>query len=304
MIRNFFRHLKESFVSLKRQGWMTFAAVSSVTITLTLVGIFVAVLLNVNKLGDDLEHNLTINVYLETNSIDPYENKSDGSHNDTYHNVWNQIQEVDGVQSLKFSSKKDQLADLQKQYGNAWSYDESSNPLFDAYIVKVKSAKEMKAITKKIKSIDGVNDANYGGVDTDRLTTIVGKIRTWGLAGTVLLILVAIFLISNTIRVTIMSRKDDIIIMRLVGAKNSYIRTPFFFEGAWVGILGAILPSLIVYYLYNMAWTRINPNLAAENLGLYPINPYLYYLIGGLFIVGIVIGSIGSMISIRRYLKA
>ncbi|WP_165209379.1 permease-like cell division protein FtsX [Streptococcus tangpeifui] len=304
MIRNFFRHIKESFVSLKRQGWMTFAAVSSVTITLTLVGIFLAVLLNINKLGTDVENNLTINVYMETNVFDDSPNKADGSVNENYHAIYNKIQEINGVKSIKFSSKNDQLADLQKQYGDAWSYDEGSNPLFDAYLVKVKSAKDMKSISKQIKEIEGVNDANYGGVDTDRLTAVVGKIRTWGLAGTVLLVLVAIFLISNTIRITIMSRKDDIIIMRLVGAKNSYIRTPFFFEGAWVGILGAILPALIVYYLYTITYNRINPSMAAENLGLYPANPYLYYLIGGLFLIGIVIGSIGSMISIRRYLKA
>ncbi len=304
MIRTFFRHLKESFVSLKRQGWMTFAAVSSVTITLTLVGIVIGILLNVSKLSEDLEHNLTINVYMDTNVFDNSQTKADGTPNDDYHAIYKQIEQINGVTSIKFSSKNDQLADLQKQYGNAWTYDESSNPLFDAYIVKVKSAKEMKSISEEMKRIKGVNDARYGGVDTDRLTAVSGQIRLWGLVGAAVFILVAIFLISNTIRITIMSRKDDIIIMRLVGAKNSYIRTPFFFEGAWFGVLGAILPSLIIYYLYNLAWTRINPNLAAENLGLYPINPYLYYLIGGIFLVGIVIGSIGSMISIRRYLKA
>ncbi|MFC3931642.1 permease-like cell division protein FtsX [Streptococcus dentapri] len=304
MIRRFFRHLGESIVSLRRQGWMTVAAVSSVTITLTLVGLFIGVLLNIQKLGTDLENNLTINVYLAEGSSDPYETNGDGSHNDGFHAVYNQIQEIDGVKSIEFSSKNDQLADLQKEYGDAWSYDESSNPLFDAYIVKVKSADQMKDIAEKIKGIEGVDDANYGGVDTDRLTNIVKRVRTGGIIGTVLLVFVAIFLISNTIRITIMSRKDDIVIMRLVGAKNSYIRTPFFFEGAWVGILGAIIPAIIVFFAYRWFDSRFGPSLAAENLGLYPANPFLIYLISGLFLTGIIIGSIGSLISIRRFLKA
>ncbi|MGT2929918.1 permease-like cell division protein FtsX [Streptococcus dentasini] len=304
MISSFFRHLKESFVSLRRQGWMTFAAVSSVTITLALVGLFAAVLLNINKLGNDVENNLTINVYMETNVFDGHQTNSDGSNNDSYHTIYNQIQAIDGVKSIKFSDRNEQLKNLQDEYGEAWSYDETNNPLYDAYLVKVDSADDMKKISEEIKKIEGVNDANYGGVDTEQLTAVVGRIRTWGTAGTVLLVLVAIFLISNTIRITIMSRKDDIVIMRLVGAKNSYIRTPFFFEGAWIGILGAIVPAVVVYFLYKASLNGIGPSLAAENLGLYPADPFLYYLVGSLFLIGIVIGSIGSMISISRYLRA
>ena len=115
--------------------------------------------------------------------------------------------------------------------------------------------------------------------------------------------MVAIFLISNTIRITILSRRNEIQIMRLVGAKNGYIRTPFFFEGAWVGLIGAIIPAVVVGYLYIFAFEQFNPNLAAQNLSLYEPSPFIFYLIGAMFIVGILIGALGSILSMRRFLK-
>ena len=91
--------------------------------------------------------------------------------------------------------------------------------------------------------------------------------------------------------------------MRLVGAKNSYIRGPFLLEGAWVGLLGAIAPSALIYFLYQIAYQSVAPSLATQNLSLIPMNIFIPIMIGSLFLVGIVIGSLGSMISMSRFLK-
>lgn len=308
MIRNFFRHLWESIKSLKRNIWMTIASVSSVAITLTLVGIFAAVLLNVEKIAQGIENNIQISVYLNVNSADNSETKTnevgETVQNDSYHQVYDQINALSGVKSVTFSSKDDQLAKLKETYGDDWiMFDGDSNPLQDVYVVEATSASKVKKVANKISKIEGVESVNYGGSNSDQLFKISKFIRTWGAAGTVLLVVVAIFLISNTIRMTIMSRHRDIEIMRLVGAKNSYIRGPFFFEGAWVGLFGAIVPSIIIYFGYKAVYVSVNPQFEVQGLTLYPADTFLPMIIGGMFVVGILIGSLGSVISMRRYLK-
>lgn len=308
MIKNFFRHLWESIKSLKRNIWMTIASVSSVAITLTLVGIFAAVLLNVEKIAQGIENNIQISVYLNVNSADNSETKTnevgETVQNDSYHQVYDQINALSGVKSVTFSSKDDQLAKLKETYGDDWTmFDGDSNPLQDVYVVEATSASKVKKVANKISKIEGVESVNYGGSNSDQLFKISKFIRTWGAAGTVLLVVVAIFLISNTIRMTIMSRHRDIEIMRLVGAKNSYIRGPFFFEGAWVGLFGAIVPSIIIYFGYKAVYASVNPQFEVQGLTLYPADTFLPMIIGGMFVVGILIGSLGSVISMRRYLK-
>ena len=308
MIRNFFRHLWESIKSLKRNVWMTIASVSSVTITLTLVGVFVAVLLNVERIATGIENNIQINVYLDVDSTDNSETTTNEAGetvaNDSYHQVYDQISKISGVKSVTYSSKDEQLKKLQQTYGDDWSlFDGDSNPLQDVYIVEVDSPSDVKKVAKKIANIEGVESVDYGGSNSEQLFSIAKFIRTWGFAGTILLVVVAIFLISNTIRMTIMSRQRDIEIMRLVGAKNSYIRGPFFFEGAWVGLLGAIVPSIIIYFAYKTVYSSVNPQFEVQGLSLYPINTLLPLVIGGMFLVGIIIGALGSVISMRRYLK-
>lgn len=308
MIRHFFRHLWESIKSLKRNIWMTIASVSSVAITLTLVGIFAAVLLNVEKIAQGIENNIQISVYLNVNSADNSETKTnevgETVQNDSYHQVYDQINALSGVKSVTFSSKDDQLAKLKETYGDDWAmFDGDSNPLQDVYVVEATSASKVKKVANKISKIEGVESVNYGGSNSDQLFKISKFIRTWGAAGTVLLVVVAIFLISNTIRMTIMSRHRDIEIMRLVGAKNSYIRGPFFFEGAWVGLFGAIVPSIIIYFGYKAVYVSVNPQFEVQGLTLYPADTFLPMIIGGMFVVGILIGSLGSVISMRRYLK-
>lgn len=308
MIRNFFRHLWESIKSLKRNVWMTVASVSSVTITLTLVGVFAAVLLNVERIATGIENNIQINVYLDVDSTDSSETTTNEAGetvaNDSYHQVYDQISKVSGVESVTYSSKDEQLKKLQQTYGDDWSlFDGDSNPLQDVYIVEADSPSDVKKVANKITKIEGVESVDYGGSNSDQLFSIAKFIRTWGFAGTVLLIFVAIFLISNTIRMTIMSRQRDIEIMRLVGAKNSYIRGPFFFEGAWVGLLGAIVPSIIIYFAYKTVYSSVNPQFEVQGLSLYPVDTFLPLVIGGMFLVGIIIGALGSVISMRRYLK-
>ncbi|HEL2170982.1 TPA: ABC transporter permease [Streptococcus suis] len=308
MSNRFFRHFIESLKSLKRNGWMTIAAISSVAITLTLVGLFASVILNTAKLASDLEQNVRINVYLRANSTDQVETivneAGETVANPDYQKVYNQITALENVQSVTYSSKDEQLQKLTATLGDTWNlFQGDANPLYDAYIIDTTEPQYVKTVAAEIAKIDGVTEVRDGEVETERIFKLANLVRTWGLAATGLLLFTAVFLISNTIRITIISRSREIQIMRLVGAKNSYIRGPFLWEGAWVGLLGAILPSALVYSLYKMIYTSVNASLASQDLSLISMNVFVPGMIGALFVIGIIIGSLGSVISMNRYLK-
>ena len=307
MIRRFFRHLIESLKSLKRNGWMTVAAVSSVTITLSLVAIFASVILNTAKLASDISNNVRIVVYMRKDIAD--NNKTivkEGQtvKNNDYHKIYDALTSMDHVSKVTYSSKEEQYEKLTETMGSEWKvFEGDSNPLYDAYIVDTTEHKYVDSVAAEAKKLEGVSEVQDGGANTQKLFALSDFIRVWGLVGAGLLIFIAVFLISNTIRITIISRSREIQIMRLVGAKNSYIRGPFLFEGAWIGLLGSVLPVVLVYFGYNMAYQTMNKNLVAQNLSM--IEPHLFVpaMIGAVSVLGIFIGSLGSSISMRRFLK-
>ncbi|NQJ21347.1 ABC transporter permease [Streptococcus suis] len=308
MIRRFFKHLLESLKSLKRNGWMTIAAISSVTITLTLVGLFGSVILNTAKLATDLENNVRINVYLRANSTDQAEmianEAGEAVANPDFKKVYNQIVALPNVQHVTYSSKDEQLQKLTATLGETWNlFQGDANPLYDSYIIDTTDPQYVKSVAAEIEKIDGVTEVRDGEVQTERIFKLANLVRTWGLAATGLLLFTAVFLISNTIRITIISRSREIQIMRLVGAKNSYIRGPFLWEGAWVGLLGAVLPATLIYFLYQMVYSSVNASLASQDLSLISMDIFIPGMIGSLFLIGIFIGSLGSVISMNRYLK-
>lgn len=211
---------------------------------------------------------------------------------------------MDHVSKVTYSSKEEQYEKLTETMGSEWKvFEGDSNPLYDAYIVDTTEHKYVDSVAAEAKKLEGVSEVQDGGANTQKLFALSDFIRVWGLVGAGLLIFIAVFLISNTIRITIISRSREIQIMRLVGAKNSYIRGPFLFEGAWIGLLGSVLPVVLVYFGYNMAYQTMNKNLVAQNLSM--IEPHLFVpaMIGAVSVLGIFIGSLGSSISMRRFLK-
>ena len=307
MIRRFFRHLIESLKSLKRNGWMTVAAVSSVTITLSLVAIFASVILNTAKLASDISNNVRIVVYMRKDIADNSKTivkEGQTVKNNDDHKIYDALTSMDHVSKVTYSSKEEQYEKLTETMGSEWKvFEGDSNPLYDAYIVDTTEHKYVDSVAAEAKKLEGVSEVQDGGANTQKLFALSDFIRVWGLVGAGLLIFIAVFLISNTIRITIISRSREIQIMRLVGAKNSYIRGPFLFEGAWIGLLGSVLPVVLVYFGYNMAYQTMNKNLVAQNLSM--IEPHLFVpaMIGAVSVLGIFIGSLGSSISMRRFLK-
>lgn len=298
MIRRFFRHIGESLKSLKRNGWMTLASVSAVTVTLLLVGAFFAAMMNVNKLSKDIENAVDVSVFV---NIGTSEKERATLENELYKLPGVLPKSEDGV---RLSGKDEQLKKLIEDLGPTWKlFDKDNNPLYDVFIVKAKTPKETKAIQKEAAKLANVKKADYGGVSSDNIFKISSFVRKWGLVATVVLLFIAIFLISNTIRITIISRKREIQIMRLVGAKNGFIRWPFFIEGAWIGLLGSIIPVLAMYFGYKKVFDLSKQLFVSSNFSLYPTSELLPQVVIVMVVIGVAIGSLGSILSMRKFLK-
>nr|WP_113826941.1 permease-like cell division protein FtsX [Enterococcus cecorum] len=294
MIRTFFRHLLESLKSLKRNGWMTVASATAVAISLTILGIFLALIMNATKLAEDIENNVDISVLVDI-----------GTNQEDIDKLKKELEDLPNVKSVEFSSKDEELKKLEESMGSVWSmFEGDSNPLYDNFIVKAKNPQTIKKVAKQAAKLKNVHRADYGGLVSDKILKITKGMRTWGLGAAILLVFVAVFLISNTIRITIMSRQREIQIMRLVGAKNGYIRWPFFLEGAWIGVIGSILPCLIIFFGYRAAYRVLNqPQILGASYRLLTPETFSIQIMLLLVGIGILIGALGSVISMRRFLK-
>lgn len=290
--RTLMRHIKESFKSIGRNSWMTFASVSAVTVTLLLVGVFVLIMMNLNKVADDLENDVEIKVFV---SLDASE--------ETVTGLESQINEMAGVESTNFSTKEEELTDLVLDFGDELSLFEQSNPLFDVFYVKATDPQQTKNVAKEISALENIENVKYGEGKIEKLFNFLNAGRNVGLILILALLFTAMFLISNTIRITIVARRREIEIMKLVGATNWFVRIPFILEGMWLGILGSLIPIGLVALLYKEITDFAQPRLSGELIQLLDYTPFIYQVSALILLMGVFIGVWGSFMSIRKFLR-
>ncbi|WP_141432946.1 permease-like cell division protein FtsX [Bacillus sp. 03113] len=293
--RTFRRHIRESLKSLSRNGWMTFASVSAVTITLILVGIFFVIMMNLNKVASTIEEDVEIRVHIDV--------ASNGTDHQTLKNAIEQLPEV---KSVRFSSKQKELDNLIKSTGDegeAFKMFEQDNPLNDVFIVKTKNPADTIKAAKKIENMDYVSKVRYGQGKVEKLFNFIKVSRNVGMVLIVGLLFTAMFLISNTIKITIVARRKEIEIMKLVGATNAFIRWPFFLEGLWLGILGSFIPITVVATIYYNAYEYVAPRLEGNFIEILHYSPFVYQVSALLILMGSCIGVWGSVMSVRKFLK-
>lgn len=292
-IRTFFSHIGVAFKSLRRNGWMTVAAISAVAITLLLVASLVASVFNINKLATDIESDVSIRV-----SIDLAANEDDQE------DLQNEIADLDNVDGVDYSSRDEELDNLIGVYGEDFDlFEGDDNPLHNVFIVHANNPEATSDLASQIEELNFVQDVNYGGAEADRLFQLTNTMRNVGFVVVGVLIFTAIFLISNTIRIAIFSRATEIEIMRLVGAKNSFIRWPFLIEGAIIGLIGSAIAAGITAFIYVNGFDRLMQLLSGTSFNLLPPEPFLYYLVGAIVAIGVIIGGLGSSLSIRKFLR-
>lgn len=287
------RHIKEGFKSIIRNGWMSFAAISAVSITLLLVGGLIATVMNINGLASDIEEDVSVRVYIDIAADEAAQEE-----------LQEELEKMDHVENVKFSSREEELENVVGSYGDTFElFEGDQNPLYNVFIVDTAGPEYTAELADEIAPLAYVSEVNYGGAQADRLFSMTSLIRNIGGIVIVALIFTAVFLISNTIRITIFSRATEIEIMKLVGATNWFIRWPFLIEGALIGFVGSVIPSTILWLVYDKTFTTISKFLDGTYLSLLNPNPFIYQLIFLVTATGILIGAIGSSLSIRKFLK-
>jgi len=289
------RHLKEGIKSVIRNGWMSVASIGAVTVTLVLVGTFIMLMLNINQMAVKVEEDVQIKTLIEVTADE-----------DAIRELGEKIEDISGVKSVDFSSKEDEfksLIDDMGDQGKAWELYEQDNPLNHAYVVKAEVPQETESIAQQIEGFDHVYKVNYGQDVVPKLFKFNNYARTIGAILITALVLTAIFLISNTIKLTIMARSEEIGIMKLVGATNSFIRWPFFIEGFLLGVLGSIIPVTVLSIGYSYLYKTLIGQTSFPFVQLLPLNPFLWQLSLLIILIGAVIGMWGSGMSIRKFLK-
>lgn len=297
------RHGREGVKNVGRNGWMSIASISSIAVSLFILGVFMLLALNVNKIADQVDSQAQISVYLQ---LDTNKTKAE--------EIERSIKRIPEVKTVTFVSKAEGLERFRESMGEKGQkalegYENENNPLPDMFEVEAFEPQKIGFVAKQIEALNetdpakSIMEVNYGKESIETLFKITNAIRNIGFFIVIGLAVMAMFLISTTIKMTILARRREISIMKLVGATNSFIRWPFFIEGALIGLMGSLLTTAVLLFGYGKIMSK-----TSSTIGLYQIN-YLSlhevgFIVGGtVLLLGTLLGIWGSTISVRKYLK-
>ena len=288
------RSIRDSFKSVFRNFSLSMASIACTTITLIFVAISLVLTYNVRQVTTDLEHELTIVVYLNKDVTEEQKVR-----------ISNDLETMENVDSYVLKSKDEWKAEMKEEdesLENALDIFEE-NPLLDSIIVTVDDVKNLGVTAEKLREYDFVSSAEYGEGMVENVIGIFDAISVGTIGIVVALVLVTAFLISNTIKLTIFSRRTEIEIMRLVGASNTAIKLPFVFEGFILGIFGSIIPIILTIYGYVFLFNQTGGYVFTQIITL--VEPFPFVLIVSLFlvVVGSLVGMLGSWRAVKKYLK-
>lgn len=288
------RNIRDAIKSVFRNFSLSLASISCITITLLVVSIAVILTLNVNNFTGLVEKDVTIVTFLDQGISDEHIDE-----------IKKEIEKIGGIESIEFQDKMDiskemmDSSDTFKSIMEKWT--EENTPIQDTYLVKVINIDEIGSIAKKIEKLKYVESVKYGEGMVESLVAVFEVVKKIGIAIVLALIVVTAFLIANTIKITIFSRKREIEIMRLVGASNLNIKIPFIFEGLFLGILGSIIPIAITVYGYFALYSNFNG--FSSFIKLVAPEPFVYYVSAILLGIGILVGMFGSVRAVKKHLK-
>ncbi len=290
------RSIRDSFKSVFRNFSLSLASISCITITLIIVAVSILITFNVQNFTREMEKDLTIVVFLEGDTTE-----------EEVKTIKEKLETMSNVESLTYQSKaavKEEMSKENEIFNEVMSsWSDEDNPLKDTFQIKVKVVERISNTAKKIERLDKVSSVKYGEGMVDNLIEAFEAAKKVSYGMVIALILVTVFLIINTIKLTIFSRKREISIMRLVGASNFTIKTPFIIEGMILGILGAIIPILIVCFGYIALYNHFDGYLYSKMITLIEPEPFIYMVSGIVLVIGIIVGMIGSSSAVRKYLK-
>lgn len=298
VLRMLGRSIRDAFKSVFRNFSLSLASISCIAITLIIVAVSIVVSFNVENFTEEIERDLTIVVFVENDATA-----------EEVANVRKAIEKINTINKKEIVYKdktmvKEEMAKESDVFDTVMKeWDEKDNPLKDTFQVKVKDASKIGETADKIKKIDKVSVVRYGEGMVEQMVSAFETIKKITYIAVIALILVTIFLIVNTIKLTIFSRKVEIGIMRLVGASNFTIKTPFIVEGMVLGMIGSILPIILIIFGYPKLYAKLGGYVFSPLIKLIGATPFVYTTSIIILVIGMVVGMIGSASAVRKYLK-
>lgn len=291
-IKTFRYFFKEGLVSVRKNRVMSVASVSTVAAALFIFGVFMLLVVNVNKIVNTVESEIEIKVFLkeDVTTIQKQQIEKD-------------IKAITEVKEIRFESQKDALEKFKEGLGEKADLAdglELENPLPASFILKVNRPQDVAGVSAKLKGLTGVEKINDGQQMVETIINVTGFIKVTSILLMVILGVISISLISNTIKLTVIARKREIGIMKYIGATDWFIRWPFIIEGMLMGLLGAVVSILILSLGYGYGAKIVSDSQMI--FSLVPANEILLSLGWQFSIIGIFIGGIGSLLSIRKFL--
>ena len=285
--------VKETYKSIRRNGFMSFASISTVAVSLLVLGMFLMIFLNTNNLAQYLESQVQVSVYMQDSATEK-----------ELASVKEKLSKMPGVVKVTQVSKQQALERFKKRLGDQEQLLHSlgkENPFPNSFEIQVDNPERIKVLTPQIGQLPKVETAKFGQEVVEHLFQLTKILRFGGILLVVFLAMATLFIISNTIRLTVFARRKEVIIMKYVGATDWFIRWPFLLEGMTLGFFGAVLASVLINSIYSGLLERIHATLAF--LPLLPTSPLLIYVDLFLLIAGTGIGALGSYISLRKFLQ-
>ncbi len=293
-VRIFVRSIRDAFKSVLRNFSLSIASILCTTITLILVSVAIISAANIENATKLIEDELSIVVYLDKSVTE-----------EQIENIESDIMSQENVSEYTFKSKtewKEEMSEYDDAFETVLNYLDE-NPLMDSLIVKVKDVNDLSETAKIISEISGVDTVKYGDGMVDSIISAFDVMEKVVVVVVIALVLVTAFLISNTIKLTIFSRRSAIEIMRLVGASNITIKLPFIFEGFIIGVIGAIIPICVSIYGYVILYDILNGHIFSNMLILIKPFNFVFYVSAVLLVLGAIVGMLGSLKAVGKYLK-
>ena len=290
---NFTYYMREGFRGVGMHGFMSFAAVCTTVACLLIMGTFCMLMVNAGAMLEQYEQDSEILVYIDENYTTA-EARSVGS----------KINRVDNILRADFVTREQALESFKAKYADSNTFDGIEADTFrDRYLVYLEDLSRLRETEDALRAIDGVAEVTAHQELADGFATI-RAILAW-VSGIVIgiLVIVSLFIISNTIKMALLSRREEIGIMRMVGATNWFIRWPFVIEGMILGLLGAVASFFLQWLLYNLVCSRIAAMDSLRILSTVPFGDMAWFVGATCLFGGLLIGVLGSLLSIRRFLK-
>lgn len=295
-ISTFFYTIKQGLINIFRNKWFSLASIATIGACLFLFGLFYSILTNVQSIVKTAQEGVSVTILFD-----------EGTSEERMHQIAREIEKRPEVSKMNFVSADEAWESFKEEYLGEYSDGFTENPLENSanYQIYMNDVSMQPALVSYLEGIDGIREVNRSEITAASLSGVNALIAYASIGIIAILFAVSIFLISNTVTIGISVRKEEITIMKYIGATDFFVRSPFVIEGMLIGAIGAMIPLGIIYVIYNQVIEYIMTRFAIlqKILAFVPVNVIFAQLLPISLIIGIGIGFLGSIVTVRKHLR-